>query len=141
MSFSYYRSWRWFSSIIESPSNLITRRLHLIIAWPYIRELFLIDIQNLVFVQQMKQIDEQYISIQNEFFQFYNFYQKQIHYLIKTKIEYQFLCRKNEVFQQIDLFLDNKSERNLEKYLKYWFHYEKKFKFYFQQLKQSQVRF
>jgi hypothetical protein len=139
LSFSYYRSWRWFLSIIESPSNLINRRLHLIIAWPYIRSIFLIDNLNLLFVQQIRQIDEQYMSIQNEFIRFYNYYQNQIHYLIKTKSEYEFICRKNQVFQQIDLFIDNKSVNNLEKYLKYWFHYENKFNFYFQQLKQSQV--
>jgi hypothetical protein len=79
------------------------------------------------------------MSIQNEFIRFYNYYQNQIHYLIKTKSEYEFICRKNQVFQQIDLFIDNKSVNNLEKYLKYWFHYENKFNFYFQQLKQSQV--
>jgi len=79
------------------------------------------------------------MSIQNEFLQFYNFYKNQIHYLIKTKIEYEFLCRKNQVFHQIDLFNDNKSEKNLEKYLQYWFHYEKQLNFYLQQLKQSQV--
>jgi len=111
----------------------------LIIAWPYIRLLFLIDIQNLLFIQQIKQIDEEYMSIQNQFFQFYNFYQNQIHYLIKTKLEYEFLCRQNQVFYQIDLFSDNKSGKNLEKYLQYWFHYGKQFHFYFQQLKQSQV--
>src|SRR6202034_3011920 len=86
LTFSYHRSWRWFISIIESPSNIINRRLHLIIAWPYIRSLFLIDIDNLLFVQQIKQIDEQYMLIQNEFIQYYNFYKTQIHCLIKTKI-------------------------------------------------------
>jgi hypothetical protein len=79
------------------------------------------------------------MSIQNEFIQFYNYYQNEIHYLIKTKSEYEFICRKNQVFQQIDLFIDNKSVNNLEKYLQYWFYYENKFNFYFQQLKQSQV--
>lgn len=138
--FSYYHSWRWFLSIIESPSNLINRRLHLIIAWPYIRELFLIDIQNSLFVEQIKQIDGEYMSIQNEFFQFYSFYKTQTHHLIKTKSEYEFLCRKNQVFQPIDLFNDNKYVKSLEKYLQYWLHHEKKFNFYFQQLKQSQVK-
>lgn len=81
------------------------------------------------------------MSIQNEFFHFYNFYKTQIHYLIKTKSEYEFLIRKNQVFQQIDLFIDNKNTKNLEKYLQYWFQYQYKFNFYFQQLKQSQVYF
>jgi len=81
------------------------------------------------------------MSIQNEFIRFYNSYQNQIHYLIKTKSEYQFLCRKNQVFQQIDLFYDNKSIKNLEKYLQYWFHYQNKLNFYFQQLEQSQVSY
>ncbi|CAF3592808.1 unnamed protein product [Adineta steineri] len=139
LSFSYYRSWRWFLSIIESPStNLINRRLHLIIAWPYIRLLFLIHIENSLFVEQIKQIDEQYMLIQNEFFLFYNHYQTQIHYLIKTKSEYDYLCRQKQVFNQIDLFLDNKTEKNLEKYLQYWFHYEKQLISYFQQLKQTE---
>ncbi|CAF3764108.1 unnamed protein product [Adineta steineri] len=139
LSFSYYRSWRWFLSIIESPStNLINRRLHLIIAWPYIRLLFLIHIEDSLFVEQIKQIDEQYMLIQNEFFLFYNHYQTQIHYLIKTKSEYDYLCRQKQVFNQIDLFLDNKTEKNLEKYLQYWFHYEKQLISYFQQLKQTE---
>jgi hypothetical protein len=138
LAFSYYRSWRWFVSIIESPSNLINRRLHLIIAWPYIRLLLLVDVKDSLFVEQIKQIDEQYMSIQNEFIQFYNFYQKQNHYLIETKSEYEFLCRKNQVLHQIDLFQDNKSAKSLEKYLQYWFHYQNKFVFYFQQLNQSQ---
>jgi hypothetical protein len=139
LSFSYYRSWRWFISIIESPSNLINRRLHLIIAWPYIRPLLLIHIEDLLFVQHIKQIDEQYMFIQNEFTRFYNSYQNQIHYLIKTKDEYEFLCRQNQVFHQIDLFSDNKTEKNLDKYLQYWFHYDKQLINYFQRLKQSQV--
>ncbi len=139
LSFSYYRSWRWFISIIESPSNLINRRLHLILAWPYIRQLFSIQIQNSLFVQQIKQIDEQYMNIQNEFLIFYNYYQHQIHDLIKTKDQYEFLCRRNQVFQQIDLFCDNKTEKNLEKYLQFWFHYQKQLISYFQQLKQTQV--
>lgn len=139
LSFSYYRSWRWFLSIIESPSNLINRRLHLIIAWPYIRSLFSNQIPNSLFVQQIKQIDEQYMSIQNEFFQFYNYYQNQIRYLIKTKQEYEFLSYRYQVFHQIDLFSDNKTEKNLEKFLHYWFYYDKQLVNYFQQLKQSQV--
>ncbi|CAF1389080.1 unnamed protein product, partial [Rotaria sp. Silwood1] len=138
LSFSYYRSWRWFISIIESPSNLINRRLHLIIAWPYIRIIFLNSIKNSLFIEQIKQIDEQYMIIQNEFFQFYNYYKNQIHYLIKTKSEYEFLCQRYQIFQQIDLFTDNKSEKNLEKYLQYWFQYDKQLIYYFQQLKQSQ---
>ncbi|CAF5041861.1 unnamed protein product, partial [Rotaria sp. Silwood1] len=112
LSFSYYRSWRWFISIIESPSNLINRRLHLIIAWPYIRIIFLNSIKNSLFIEQIKQIDEQYMIIQNEFFQFYNYYKNQIHYLIKTKSEYEFLCQRYQIFQLIDLFTDNKSEKN-----------------------------
>ncbi|CAF1119887.1 unnamed protein product, partial [Rotaria sordida] len=138
LSFSYYRSWRWFISIIESPSNLINRRLHLIIAWPYIRIIFINSIENSLFIQQIKQIDEQYMIIQNEFFQFYNYYQNQIHYLIKTKSEYEYLCQRYKIFYQIDLFNDNKTEKNLEKYLQYWFHYDKQLINYFQQLKQSQ---
>ena len=90
-------------------------------------------------MEQIKQIDEQYMFIQNEFLQFYNSYQNQIHYLIKTKDQYEFLCRRNEVFRQIDLFDDNKTEKNLEKYLQYWFHYDKQLISYFQTLEQSQV--
>ncbi|CAM4775034.1 unnamed protein product [Rotaria magnacalcarata] len=138
LSFSYYRSWRWFLSIIESPSNLINRRLHLIIAWPYVRSLFLNYNENSLFIQQIKQIDEQYMSIQNEFLQFYNHYQNQTHYLIKTKYEYDFLCQRYQVFYQIDLFSNNKTEKNLEKYLQYWFHYDKQLIRCFQQLNQSQ---
>ena len=138
-AFSYYRSWRWFISIIQSPSNLINRRLHLILAWPYIRQIFSNSISNSLFMEQIKQIDEQYMFIQNEFLQFYNSYQNQIHYLIKTKDQYEFLCRRNEVFRQIDLFDDNKTEKNLEKYLQYWFHYDKQLISYFQTLEQSQV--
>ena len=139
LSFSYYRSWRWFISIIESPSNLINRRLHLIIAWNYIRHLFLIDIENSLFVQQIKQLDDQYMLIQNEFIKFYTYYQNQRHFLIQTKSEYEFLCRRHQIFQQIDLFSDNKSENNLEKYLQYWFYNDKQLTNYFQQLKQCQV--
>jgi hypothetical protein len=79
------------------------------------------------------------MSIQNEFLLFYNSYQTQTHHLIKTKPEYEFLCRRYQVFHQIDLFSDNKTGKNLEKYLQYWFHYEKQLIHYFQQLKQSQV--
>ncbi|CAF1553476.1 unnamed protein product, partial [Adineta ricciae] len=140
LSFSYYRSWRWFLSVIDdSPSDLINRRLHLIIAWPYIRSLFVISTENSLFVQQIQQIDEQYMTIQNEFLRFYHWYQNQSHDLIKTKIEYEFICRKREVFQQIDLFSDNKTEKNLERYLQYWFHYEKQLIDSFQRLNHSQT--
>lgn len=139
LSFSYYRSWRWFLSIIESPSNLINRRLHLIIAWPYLRSIFSNHNDDSLFIKQIKQIDEQYTTIQNEFIQFYNYYQNQTHYLIKTKYEYEFLCQRHQIFQQIDLFSDNKTEKNLEKYLQYWFYYEKQLIDHFQQLKQFQV--
>ena len=139
LTFTYYRSWRWFVEVIQSPSNLINRRLHLIIAWPYIRLLFLCDTQDSLFIQQIKQIDEEYMTIQNEFIRFYHWYQNQIHDFIQTKSEYEFLCRKYEVYRQIDLFEDNKSKKNLEKYLQYWFHYQTKLTKYFQQIKQSQV--
>lgn len=139
LSFSYYRSWRWFISVIESPSNLINRRLHLIIAWNYIRLLFLIDGENSAFPEQIQQIDEQYMSIQNEFIRFYQFYQTQTHYLIETKLEYEFLCKKHEILSQIDLFQDQRSAKNLEKSLQFWFHHQKKLAFYFQHLKLSQA--
>ena len=138
-AFSSYRSWRWFYSIIECPSTLIHRRLQLILAWPYLRALFLVDVDDSLFVRQIQQIDEQYMAIQNEFLRFYRFYQNGKHDLIRSQVQYEFLCRRNQVLSQIDLFTDNKSEKNLKKYLQYWFQYERQLSNDFQQLRSSQV--
>lgn len=115
-----YENWRWFYSIINCPSNLITGRLHLIISWPYIRQLFSFHLQENLFVEQIKQIDNEYLQIQNEFLEFYRFYSKENEYLFDSSEQYENVCRRKEIFHQIDLFADNKNPSNLDKYLQFW---------------------
>lgn len=123
--FSLYRSWRWFVSIIECSSNEIPRRLHLIIAWNYIRKIFLGNNSQDLFSQQIELIDTEYMKIQNEFLRFYQIYQQRTHSFIQTKEEYDYLTRKYQIFQSIDLFNHQiKSEKSLQKSLHFWNHFQ-----------------
>ena len=136
--FSLYRSWRWFVSIIECSSNEIPRRLHLIIAWNYIRKIFLGKKSNDLFSQQIELIDEEYMKIQNEFLRFYQVYQQRNHSFIQTKEEYDYLSRKYQIFQLIDLFHhQQKSEKSLEKSFQYWNNSQTDLDIYFKQLKDN----
>jgi hypothetical protein len=67
-----YRSWRWSTSIVQSSTNdFVSRRLHLLIAWPYIRSLFLLVTSTpLIYIDQ-------------------------------NDDEYAFLCSRNQVFHLV----------------------------------------
>ena len=118
-AFEFYRSWRWLTSIVQSSTNdFVSRRLHLIIAWPYIRSLFLVPTSTpLIYIDQ---IDEQYMAIQKEFLEFYEHYRLAPPYLVVNRDEYALLCCRHQVFDQLDLFRETNNEKSMEKSLHFW---------------------
>lgn len=132
--FEHYNRWRSLHSIVVDSSSSISRRVRLIVLWTKIREFFFSAQDEF---SRVERFDRDFLLIQQEFMEFYRIYQSTMHRYFFDELEYQMVCRRNDLFDRIDLF---RQTTNFVKLLRLWVDQEDKLTDLIVQLDDEKVR-